>query len=162
MDCILKCPGGTGMGQPRHDTAKPLYEYLVDNDYFYRLVLNHLKTCKLCSPEEVLQVYLNRRRRIPKFQGFVSEGLIKLAGKFAKLYTSQKLQVPDSILKIQREMRWRAYNYQTLLRYEHEFTFEEFYQSARLIHTYESPGARRNYVRERLVKYSNLLKYVML
>jgi hypothetical protein len=109
----------------------------------------------LCSPEAVLRVYLARRRRIPKFQGFVSEGLIKLAGKFAKLYTSRKLKVPDSIVCIQREMRWRASSYQTLLRYEHDFTFEEFYQSARLVHGYESKHYTRNFIRERLAQDSS-------
>ena len=154
MNCILKCPGGSAMGQPSKAQSKPLREYLVDNEYYYRLVLKHLRFCKICDPAAILEVYLERRRTMPKFHGQTSLGLIKLARRYAGLYTGRKLQVPPSVLAAHHETLWRSGDPTMLLMHEKSFTWSEFFESAQIVYSQFGMTGWENWHKKELSKKS--------
>lgn len=84
MDCLLEIkgyhPDSSGkMGQPKYTRTKTIREWIVDSDYIYRCVYNHVKDCPKCNPREVINSYIDRR------DFFISAGLLKLAEKYGKL-----------------------------------------------------------------------------
>ena len=112
MNCIITIAGnGSGRyGSPKTPRTGPISEFRVDNTVFYIAITNHLKTCNVCNIEEILRVYLERRKKSPKFNGFTSSGLAKRAQILEKLAIKKKKPVPKELVN---EFLWRAGPYFT-------------------------------------------------
>lgn len=95
MDCLLNIKGnGVGQyGKPKYDRKGPVRKFVVDNQYFYPRVFNHVKSCNKCDPTEILEHYLNRR--INKGVELVTGSLVKLAYRYKKLNRG----VPESLVR---------------------------------------------------------------
>lgn len=60
-------------------------DFLVHDHYLYRKVFNHVKECDHCDPNEIMQIYFDRRISNPKFKGCFSVGLVRLCDRYRKL-----------------------------------------------------------------------------
>ena len=107
MNCqiTVKGNGHGGYGHPKTDKTGPLKDFLVDNQVFYRAVREHLKTCSVCSVEEILRFYLDRRLENPKFEERSSSTLAKHAVALEKLAAKKKTPVPKELVN---EFLWRV------------------------------------------------------
>jgi len=87
LSCELSSENGNGRNGPKHPKVGPVREFLVDWDAYYRLVFKHVKAgCKRgCTPDLVLKEYLDRRARLPKFNGETSSGLCRWAERYEKI-----------------------------------------------------------------------------
>jgi len=84
VQCIITVKGdGKGRyGKPKNDRIGPLSDFLVFNQIFFKVVRDHLKTCNICDPYEVIEVYLERLRKVGTVSSrFSSKSSIK--GMFA-------------------------------------------------------------------------------
>lgn len=129
MKCELFAPGSDARrGHPTKDQRRPLESFLVDNQVYYKLVIDHLrgskkqgtKPCDKCNPAEILQVYLDRRLNNPKFKGQTSRTLMLHAEKF------RPLGVPSSLIL---QFAIRSGDTSTLVKYGPEMTEEELVKS---------------------------------
>jgi hypothetical protein len=117
LDCVITVKGtGTkaAYGKPAKDTTKTVREFLVDNVYYYTAVTKHLRECKVCDPIDCLQVYLDRRKTMPRFEGKTSSSLATLAIRFDRILRKRGSQVPPDMLA---EFVWRSNCYTTVLNY---------------------------------------------
>jgi hypothetical protein len=101
MNCIITVPGdGIGRnGKSKKDRVGPVRKFIVGNEYLYRQIYNHVKTCSLCDPTAILQAYLTRRVAVNDHQ--TTGSLVRLAQKYYKLDRG----VPASLV---REFEIRA------------------------------------------------------
>lgn len=129
--CVLTIKGGSGRyGKPRSDRTAPLQDFLVDNQYFYTLIKQHLRTCSVCDPIAVLEYYLNRRRSIPKFKGATSSGLVRLIDSYQRICTKRGIRIPAAL---RNEYYWRSGSVDTLLKYENQFSLMECAEALRIV-----------------------------
>jgi len=107
MHCVITVKGnGVGRyGHPKTDRTGPVSEFLVDNGVFYTAVYKHVKDCPTCDPVQVLKVYLDRRTNGAKFNGVTSDGQVKLALKYERLFKKNKVQYDTELIN---EFLWRS------------------------------------------------------
>lgn len=86
--CVITVPGNGrgGYGHPVKDRTGTVESFLVDNQVFYAAVQKHLKVCASCSPQEVLERLLERRKATPRFAGQTSQTQVRLARRWFKAF----------------------------------------------------------------------------
>jgi hypothetical protein len=107
MNCIITIKGnGSGRhGNPKTPRTGPVSGFLIDNNVFYIAVTEHLKTCDTCNIEDILRVYLERRKKTPKFNGVTSSGLVKRALILENLAAKKGSPIPKELVN---EFIWRS------------------------------------------------------
>lgn len=132
MNCVLFAKGSKrGYGHPVQDKKAPLIDFLVDNSVYYSLVLQHLRgspkdkkaPCTACDPTEILQHYLDRRLRDPKFKGQTSRSLMENAERYGRL---KGRNVPPALI---RQFAVRSGDAETIGRYAPRMTEDELVKS---------------------------------
>jgi hypothetical protein len=74
---------GSQYGKPTKDTNRKLCDSIIDNQYVYTVIYQHLKTCDVCNADVVMKSYLSKRNAMNA--GKTSSGLVGLALKIARL-----------------------------------------------------------------------------
>jgi len=107
MNCVITVKGdGAGRnGHPKTDKTGPVSDFLVDNTVFYTAISKHLKDCTVCDPVAILEEYLSRRKREPKFKRSTSKSLVELALKYERLFIKKKLTFNPELIN---EIIWRS------------------------------------------------------
>jgi len=103
---------------------------IVDDEFCYRLVKNHVFECNKCDPTIVLKHYLDRRIRKNKFQGFTSGTQVKLAFQYYRHYKDTSKAIPIDLIK---EFIWRSGDSTTLRRYENLLSNMEIWEAVHLL-----------------------------
>jgi len=105
LSCSITVPGdGKGRyGKPKNDRTGPLSSFLVNNQVFFTVVKNHLKTCSKCSIDAVLTVY--RDRTISKLTGCSSNSLIRHALGLEKIAIENGETLTPGLVN---EILWRG------------------------------------------------------
>jgi hypothetical protein len=127
MNCVITVKGdGVGRyGKAKTDQTRTLKDFLVDNVVFYVAVTNHLKTCQVCSVDEVLKEYLRRRVSIAKFSGMTSKSLVTRALILETLAKKKKELLTPGLVN---EMIWRG-GIPCVIKYHDRLTVRERYDA---------------------------------
>lgn len=92
LSCRLSVAPGNGRNRPKRGKEGPVRDFLVDQDSYYREVFNHVRECRAgCTPDLVLEKYLERRASVRKFKGETSSGLCDLAERYERIGASPAL-----------------------------------------------------------------------
>jgi len=73
-----------------------LHAAMVNNQFWYRAVLKHVRECEKCDPEKILREYFEKRNATKKE---TSIGFVQLAVKYRKLAIERKKPLPDTLFK---------------------------------------------------------------
>jgi hypothetical protein len=119
MNCVITVNAG------KKRKSGPLKEFLVDNTVYYTAITKHLKECSVCSVEEVMKEYLNRRVNIAKFNGLTSHGLVHRAIILESLATKKNQALPPGLVN---EFIWRN-GTESLSRYRFRLNILETYHA---------------------------------
>lgn len=127
MHCQITVTGdGVGRyGKPKVSRTGPLSEFLVDNSVFYVEVTKHLASCKVCSIDAVLKVYLNRRVTISKFKGETGSSLVKRALILEKLAKKKGETMTPGLIN---EIIWRR-GVKEVIHYNSRLSIRERYMA---------------------------------
>lgn len=120
FECIITIKGdGQGRyGIPKKDRTEPVKNFMVDNQYFYNRVRQHILGCPLCDPTEALRHYLERR------PGSVTGTLLKNALAYEKRSNRPvKKDVVDEYI-------WRCNDEELVLRHVYRLSLKQKYDCA--------------------------------
>lgn len=70
-------------GKPKKDRTEAIGDWIVDNNFVYTAIYQHVKQCEVCSAETILRAYLSKREHDQK--GMTSGSLIDFALKMERL-----------------------------------------------------------------------------
>lgn len=132
MNCVVTIEGnGVGRyGRFKIDKTGPLKQFIVDNVFLYGKVFNHVKTCQVCDPVQVLEAYLNRRRSVLKFDGITTGSLVKLALKYEKFFKAKNLSYD---VRMVNEFIWRSWDIQHAASYSPRLSLQEIVKHFRIL-----------------------------
>lgn len=128
FDCIVTVPGdGVGRdGRFKKDKTGAIKWLMVDNSFLYQIVRKHVIKCPHCSPERALEHYLHRR--MVRFNGRVSAGLMNLALQYERLAALEQRAVP---MKLVNEFICRTGCHDKVISYEYRLDLKELVLAAK-------------------------------
>ncbi len=98
IDCEIVVPGfdagARDDGAPKISKTGPLRDFLRDSDHYYRAVWKHARTCVVCDPAEILDGFLENRKK--KHFGQTSSLLVSMAEKYRRKIPDR---VPEAVVR---------------------------------------------------------------